>query len=405
VTGVFGGNITLGTTTLTAGAGNGHLFVAKYSAAGAVLWASKIDAGSFVDGHVAVDAAGNVYLAGDFDSTITLGSTTLTTTSNDAYVVKYDAQGVQQWARQGGASGVSARGIATDASGNVLITGHYNSSVTFGGTALTGSGIFFYRLSPTGTVQVASQVATQGFAYDLTPDNAGNTYLVGSFSNTTTLGTTTLTSAGSSDILLCKLSATGAVLWARRDGGTGEDSGSHVAVDANGNPMIGGYNDGVQTSSGLTSKIYVARYNNQGTQAWTRQIAPSIADDYKVEGIAYDGRGGYYITGTSKGTTVFGTTTLTSVGENMYVARYDSQGTVQWAGQAAGATATDASAGFAIAADGSGNMYVTGAILGTLTFGSLPASTGSGVGSFLAKINAGGVIAATRATAFQLRGC
>ena len=89
-----------------------------------MLSANKIDSGSFADGQVAVDAAGNAYLTGDFDSTITLGTTTLTTTtSGDTYLVKYNAQGAQQWARQGGAPGIYSGGIATDAAGNVLITG------------------------------------------------------------------------------------------------------------------------------------------------------------------------------------------------------------------------------------------------------------------------------------------
>ena len=124
VTGVFQGTITLGAISLTAGPGGGHLFLAKYSASGTVLWANKIDSGSFADGQVAVDAAGNAYLTGDFDSTITLGTTTLTTTtSGDTYLVKYNAQGAQQWARQGGAPGIYSGGIATDAAGNVLVAG------------------------------------------------------------------------------------------------------------------------------------------------------------------------------------------------------------------------------------------------------------------------------------------
>ena len=161
------------------GAGEKHLFLVKYSAAGAVLWAQKIDAGSNVNSRVAVDAAGNAYLTGYFDSTITLGTTTLTTTGRDAYLVKYDAQGTSQWVRRGGTTGTSAGSIATDAGGNVLITGDYETSVAFGGTPLTGGGVFFYQISPTGAVLVATRIANRGSSRGLTTDNSGNAYVVG----------------------------------------------------------------------------------------------------------------------------------------------------------------------------------------------------------------------------------
>ncbi|MBC6609664.1 T9SS type A sorting domain-containing protein [Hymenobacter sp. BT507] len=395
VTGAFAGTITLGTTTLTAGAGTTHLFLAKYSAAGAVLWAIKLDASAYASSTVAVDAAGNAYMAGEFDSTITLGTTTLTTSAYDAYVVKYDAQGMQQWVRQGGTAGTTSRGIATDASGNVLLTGHFNTSVAFGGTPLTGGGIYFYRFSPAGNVLQATRVASQGFAYGLTADNTGNTYITGEFTDAVVFGTTTLTSAGRSDLYVCKLDATGTVLWARREGGPNEDVGLSVAVDANGNPVVGGYSDGVQVGGQQTSKLLLARYSNQGTALWNRQITPGEVGNYKVTAVAYDGRGGYYVTGSSRGSTVFGATTVTSASESAFVARYDSQGAAQWAGQVGAATAADQSSGFAIATDASGNTFVTGAAVGTLTFGTLPAVTFTSPSAFLLKLTAGGVIAAS----------
>ena len=393
VTGEFKGIVTFGNSTLTAGAGEKHLFLVKYSAAGAVLWAQKIDAGSNVNSRVAVDAAGNAYLTGYFDSTITLGTTTLTTTGRDAYLVKYDAQGTSQWVRRGGTTGTSAGSIATDAGGNVLITGDYETSVAFGGTPLTGGGVFFYQISPTGAVLVATRIANRGSSRGLTTDNSGNAYVVGSFTEPTTFGTTTLTSAGDSDIFLCKLNALGAVIWARRDGGTGRDGGSGVAVDANGNPVVGGYTG---------NSVYVARYSTQGAPLWTRQIASDVSYGNTAEGVAYDGRGGYYITGFSRGAIVFGATTLTSIRTTAFVVRYDSQGTVQWAGQAVGPTGDDIAYGNGIAADGSGNVYITGFFRGAITFGSLPAITSSNLAAFQAKLNAGGVITATTQRAAAL---
>ncbi|MCB2378127.1 hypothetical protein LGH70_11070 [Hymenobacter sp. BT635] len=405
VSGVFDGTITLGSTTLRAGAGDGHIYLAKYDAAGTVLWATAVESsGSEFFGRVAIDAAGNAYLTGYFEQLLTAGTTSLTSIGNEAYVLKYNAQGVLQWAKQGGASGTYAQGIDVDASGNVTIAGDFSSSVSFGTTTpLTGGGVFLYRFSPTGTVLLAKQVSSSGFTNAAAVDGAGNTYITGGFDSGFTYGNTTLASAGGVDIFLVKVDAAGNVVWARRDGGVNEDNSQNIALDANGNPLLCGYYDGVSNTNGETSKIYVARYTKDGIQLWARQISSSVASFQTATAAAYDGRGGYYVTGSIQGTTTFGTTALSAVGENMFVARYDSPGNVLWAARVAGTNpVTDASIGFGIDTDASGNAYVTGAIVGNATFGTLN-SSGAGINTFVAKLNAGGTVASTRPATAALK--
>ena len=72
------------------------------------------------------------------------------------------------------------------------------------------------------------------------------------------------------------------------------------------------------------------------------------------------------------------------------------------AGQAVGPTGDDIAYGNGIAADGSGNVYITGFFRGAITFGSLPAITSSNLAAFQAKLNAGGVITATTQRAAAL---
>jgi hypothetical protein len=80
----------------------------------------------------AVDASGNVYLAGYFDgATFTLGSVTLTKIGgSDAFVAKLDASGTVLWAKNFGGSGAYAygQGIAVDNSGNVYLGGSFESA-------------------------------------------------------------------------------------------------------------------------------------------------------------------------------------------------------------------------------------------------------------------------------------
>ena len=74
------------------------------------------------------DASGNVYVTGFYDSpSITFGTTTLTNLGggNDMYIVKYAASGNVLWAKGAGGSGIDlSRSISTDNAGNVYLTGH-----------------------------------------------------------------------------------------------------------------------------------------------------------------------------------------------------------------------------------------------------------------------------------------
>ncbi|RYU79893.1 hypothetical protein [Hymenobacter persicinus] len=394
VTGHFEGGITFGSISLTEGGGSGHIYLAKYSAAGAVLWATKIDASSSdLFSNVAVDAAGNAYLAGYFAGSLQVGTTALTSSGNDAYVAKYNAQGVVQWVRQGGTAGTFVQGVAVDASGNVTLAGDCVSAVSFGGPGLAGNGPFLVKLSSTGTAQAPKRIGSRGFVNEMTLDGAGNAYVVGTFSGTAQFGATSLTSAGTLDLFLAKLDPAGNVLWTQRDGGANEDNALDVAVDGNGNPMVAGYYDGQGTTS-FTSKIYVARFSNQGTRLWSRQLGATTPDEDVANSVTYDGRGGYYITGSFASPIVFGTTTLTTQSQDVYVVRYDSQGNVLWAGQST-SSGGNAAGGLGLAADGAGNVYVGGGMFGTVTFGT-QVSAGTTSSSFLAKLTPGGIVAATR---------
>ena len=78
VTGAFYDSATFGPgeaneTTLTS-AGSLDIFVAKYDAAGDLVWAKRAGGASFISGFgIAVDGAGNSYVTGDFDGSATFG--------------------------------------------------------------------------------------------------------------------------------------------------------------------------------------------------------------------------------------------------------------------------------------------------------------------------------------------
>jgi hypothetical protein len=153
VTGFFRSpTIIFGTTVLTNQDNTGNsqdIFIAKYNAAGNLLWAksaggSASDAGSCIS----IDANGNVFMAGRFQSpTIIFGTTTLTNAditgyTQDIFIVKYDASGNMLWAKSaGGTSDDDGKSVSTDMNGNVFMTGMFQSpAITFGTTTLTNIG-------------------------------------------------------------------------------------------------------------------------------------------------------------------------------------------------------------------------------------------------------------------------
>ena len=111
-----------------------------YSSGQNCEWAVKAGGSSGDSGSdITTDASGNVLISGDFEGTATFGTTKFKSYgSGDIFIAKYNNSGDCQWAIQaGGSDEDEGRGITTDAFGNVYITGLFNGTATFGSKTLT----------------------------------------------------------------------------------------------------------------------------------------------------------------------------------------------------------------------------------------------------------------------------
>lgn len=390
VTGIFRGTANFGTIELTS-SGVADIFIAKYDAAGNVLWAKQaggqdIDAGK----NIEIDSSGNSYITGEFLGTAKFDDITLTSNGNyDAYIAKYDASGNVVWAKQSGGSSLEVgRGIAVDNSGNPYITGYFEGSAIFDGTTLTSTGgydVFIAKYDAGGNFQWASRAGGTGdeFGRNVAIDGSGNSYITGPFKGVASFGSTTLTSSGLEDIFIAKYDPLGNVLWANRAGGTNKDAGNGIDVGISGNSFITGEFQGTATfgSISLTSTnsifpdIFLASYDTAGNVLWAKSAGGNTNDFGK--NIAVDGSGNSYITGEFDGSASFGSTTLTSSGGvDIFVAKYDVSGNALWA-KRAGGNLEERAAGIAL--DGSENIYISGYFLGEASFGSTTL-TSSGAG-------------------------
>jgi len=254
VTGMFVGTVDFGDGPVTSTSPQGDIFVAKFFGAnGSHLWSRHfVGAIGPTPGPVlntgwgiAVDASGNALVIGYHQSTVDFGGGPLTATPG-GFLVKFSGtDGSHLWSKDFGYTKV--QGVAVDASGNVLVTGHFSQSVDFGGGPLTPGGnwnIFVARLSGLD----GSHIWSKGFAstgynpsqQGVAVDAVGDVLVTGCFTGPVDFGGGPLTiSEGDLHIFVAKLSGVDAShIWSK--GFARYGAGHAVAVDAGGNAVVTG---------------------------------------------------------------------------------------------------------------------------------------------------------------------
>jgi hypothetical protein len=391
----------LTTPTLTK-IGNQDALALKLDSTGATIWARNFGGrggGNIYTQATAVDASGNRYLAGFFDSeTVTIGSVTLTRIgSMDAYVAKLDSSSTVLWARNFGGSGATAYGnsIAVDSSGNVYLGGD------FGGANLTTPALtkigtddsFALKLDSTGATTWARNFGGSGaWAYggSITVDGSGNVYL-GGYIYGANLTTPALTKIGDYDAFVLKLDSIGATTWVKNFGGSGAQTiGSDIAVDGSGSVYLGGHFQNANLTTPSLTKIgsldaFALKLDSTGATTWVRNFGGSGASTGGT-GIAVDGSGNVYLGGYFSNANLT-SPALTKIGaRDAYALKLDSTGATTWAKNFGGSGANAFFNGIAV--DGSGNVYLGGDFGGNLT---TPALTKIGdQDAFAIKLNSTG---------------
>jgi hypothetical protein len=238
VAGRFSGSLVIDSTVLKS-AGNSDVFVASFDAAGALLGASRFGDGfEQRSGALAVDAAGDTIVTGEFAGGVDFGGGPLQSAGDfDVFVAKLGPGGEHLWSRRFGDAGAQrARAVAVDGAGNVIVGGEFAGTIDFGGgswTAEDGEAVFVAKLGPGGELLWSRRFGEQGGASlgQLIADGAGNVLVVGGFRGQARLAEGVVTSAGEEDVFVTKLDPEGELLWSRQFGGAGEDRGTGAALD------------------------------------------------------------------------------------------------------------------------------------------------------------------------------
>jgi hypothetical protein len=228
-------------------------------------------------------------------------------------------------------------------------------------------------------------------------DGRGNIYMLGTFYGRLQFGTTDL-HGDARDIYLVKYSSQGKLLWARRFGSSGDDLGNALAVDKEGNCMISGSFAGVLYADAdtLTSRgeqdMFVARFSPAGKLLWTRSAGGKFPDHGMS--ISMDDDGNSYVTGFFKDTMHFSPDISIASKRvstfSIFLAKYDYEGTIEWAKEMGGANYYSPVEGLQVVADGDGNSFVTGYFQNEANFDGETVTNHGTFGLFLAKFNSSG---------------
>jgi hypothetical protein len=397
-------------------------FVAKVNPTGTALVYSTYLGGTGADVAlgIAVDGSGNAYVTGvtgseDFPVTTGAAQTTYGG-SSDAFVAKVNPTGTALvYATYLGGTVLDAGiGIAVDSSGNAYVTGVTASTdfpTTTGAfqTALSGLEAFVTKVNATGTALVYSTYLGSDnltIGIDIAVDGQGSAYVTGltlSPNFPTTTGAFQTDEFGG-DAFVTKLNAAGtALVYSTYLGGSNIDIGIGIAVDGQGNAYVTGatFSTDFPTTTGAfqtdqpDADAFVTKVNATGTAlAYSTYLGGSGTD--VGLGIAVDGQGNAYVTGTTASSdfpTTAGAfqTSHPATDPDVFVSKVNGTGTALAYSTYLGGTSADV--GLGIAVDGSGNAYVTGLTGSTdfpTTAGAYQSQFGSSADAFVTKLATGG---------------
>ena len=300
ITGSFRETANFGSKSITTGSTSGggrEIFVAKISSSGEWQWATKASEPQSGSSQprggkdITVDSSGSAFITGYFTEIVTFGSTTLEVDSHSRFVAKISSSGIWQWAVKAGDSGYYNHdgGIAVDSSGNAFVTGGFSETTIFGSTVLMSSGdrdIFVAKISSNGIWQWA--VSAGGSQEDegngITVDSSGNAFVTGSFYQTVTFDSTTLTSSGKDDIFVAKISSSGSWQWAAKADGSGAEDGRRIAVDSSGNAYVFGlFTKNATFGSTILEQDFV--YRGGGYTHYDHFVAKFLGQDVDGDGV------------------------------------------------------------------------------------------------------------------------
>jgi len=327
-----------------------------YSTAGIPLWTNRYSyiywSGSPIYNHaipsgVVVGSSNKVYVAGT-----TWGDPQYEASGMfDFATVAYSQAGAPLWTNRYDGTGngfYQARAVAVGGNGNIYVTGYRVTGSSFSSEFVT---IAYTTVGVPLWVNRYGTLQNQADARALAVDDFGHVYVVGRAQRSSN------SYVSDYDYTTIAYSTNGSPLWTNRFSisANGDNEVQAVGVDRSGKVYLTGY-AGLLNSSNTRDYVTIA-YSSSGTPLWTnRYDGPGNTNDY-ARALAVGSDGTVYVSGYSWGAGSF---------YDYLTLAYSSDGVPLWTNRFNG-PGNGYDQAFAMAVDGSGNIYVTGYSQGDCT--------------------------------------
>ncbi|HKP53573.1 MAG TPA: SBBP repeat-containing protein [Chloroflexia bacterium] len=349
-----------------------------------LTYSTYLGGGAYDQGNsIAVDSAGNVYVAGytQSDNFPVQGAYQGNRHGGiDTFITKLNPSGsaLVFSTYLGGNGNDYGQGIAFDSNNNVYVTGYTNSSnfPTANPIQATNRGsndAFVTKLNSSGSALVYSTYlggSDDDRAFSIAVDGSGNAHIVGHTPSTDypTMNPFQATNGGSYDVFVSKVNSSGsALIYSTYLGGTALDYGYGIAADTQDNAYVtgGAYSENFPTvnayqpNNAMQKDAFLTKINPTGSAlVYSTYLGGSLNEEGRA--IAIDGTGSAYLTGwTASGDFPLLNPIQSGISrDDVFVTKFNSAGSALV--YSTFVVGTYYEAGYGIAVDGPGNAFITG---------------------------------------------
>jgi hypothetical protein len=249
-----GGYIVTGATT-SIGADGENVYAVKFDSSGNMKWKRTIAGTKYTHGSSIILTNDGGYAIGGYkDATADSHGKTA---HYDFSIIKLDSAGNTKWNKTiGGAGSKLPYAMVQTKDGGYAVTGAIDSST------INNEDVFVVKIDTGGNLQWAKTFggASKDIGAAIIQTNGGG-YAV--------TGATKSSGAGSFDVYVITLDATGKTIWTKTIGGEGDDEGESIVQTADGGFAIGGFTNAYKTSD---YRFYAIKLDALGNIQWTRAI-------------------------------------------------------------------------------------------------------------------------------------
>lgn len=353
---------------------------------------------------MAVDMNGNVIVGGTFSGTMTVGAQQLTSAGGtDGFIAQFDTNGNLKWAQSlGDAADQSVTGVASDASGNVFVTGVFAGTLNLGGMGgatytANGKDTFVMKLGGSGAYFWSKRIGVSGdqISTSIAVNSVGEVAVAGHYTGDLICVFGCVASLGAQDLFVFKYDTNGAQKFYKTFGDASDQVLSDIEWTDADELLLTGYmkgsavdfGGGMPLGSAGGYDIFAVKLTTTGTHVWSKRFGDPL--DQKGVAITSDKAGNVVLGGSFLGSVNFGALDIQSAGQSdLFIAKLGPDGSYMWAsgyGDPADQSFSD------LTADGAGNIFLTAGLLGSVDFGQGPLTSAVSYDVLIAKFDAQGV--------------